>query len=76
MYLSTGVATLIQVELIGLISLGQQEVEHRVLLNNCQLHINHLLPQGLRLYQPACRYVLKVHYKLSNIRLFLYILSL
>lgn len=64
MYLSTGAATLIQVELIGLISLGQQEVEHRVLLNNCQLHIDHLLPQGLQLYQPVHRYV----FYINNVR--------
>ena len=48
MYLPAEVAPLTQVELIGLVYLGEQEVEHRVLLNRCLLHIDQPLPQGLQ----------------------------
>lgn len=61
MYLPAEVATLTQAELIGLVCLGEQEVEHRVLLNRCLLHRDHPLPQGLQRQQPVCRYVCQMH---------------
>lgn len=76
MYPSIGAATLIQLELIGLISLGQQEVEHRVLQNNYQLHIDPLLPQGLLLYQPVCRYVFGYEILITDLKTHLSVLFL